>query len=124
MKIFPAIAAACALLGLGVTLLAYQGRVFEDDDEAPALPTDAHEKAEWAFAQIVLNPDWQPLERMLGISCCESFMFMGCFGEIHLYKNIWTRSYLNLGPDWTCFRYTGSGYVAIRREEAINHVFS
>jgi hypothetical protein len=51
MKIFPAIAAACALLGLGVTLLAYQGRVFEDDDEAPALPTDAHEKAEWAFAR-------------------------------------------------------------------------
>ena len=72
----------------------------------------------------VFNPDWQPLERMLGVSCCESFMFMGCFGEIHLYKNIWTRRYLNLGPDGTCFRYTGSGYVAIRREEAINHVFS
>jgi hypothetical protein len=68
--------------------------------------------------------DWQPLERMLGVDCCESFMFMGCVGEIRLYKNIWTRRYLNLGPDGTCFRYTGSGYVAIRREEAINHVFS
>ena len=25
--------------------------------------------------------DWQPLERMLGVNCCESFMFMGCVGR-------------------------------------------
>ena len=68
--------------------------------------------------------DWQPLERMLGVNCCESFMFMGCVGDIRLYKNIWTRRYLNLGPDGTCFRHTGSGYVPVCRHEAINHVFS
>jgi hypothetical protein len=68
--------------------------------------------------------DWQPLEGMLGVDCCESFMFMGCVGEIHLYKNIWTRRYLNLGPDGTCFRRTNSGYVAIQRQQAISHVFS
>ena len=68
--------------------------------------------------------DWQPLEGMLGVDCCESFMFMGCVGEIRLYKNIWTRLYLNLGPDGTCFRHTESGYVPICRQTAINHVFS
>jgi hypothetical protein len=68
--------------------------------------------------------DWQPLERMLGVDCCESFMFMGCVGEIRLYKNIWTRRYLNLGPDGTCFRHTESEYVPICRQSAISHVFS
>src|SRR5579862_650498 len=70
------------------------------------------------------NTDWQPLEQMLGAHCCESFMFMGRVGEIHLYKNIWTRRYLNLGPEGTCFRHTTEGYVPICRQEAINHVFS
>ena len=72
----------------------------------------------------VSKADWQPLERMLGVDCCESFMFMGCVGEIRLYKNIWTRRYLNLGPDGTCFRHTEGGYVPICRQAAINHVFS
>jgi hypothetical protein len=72
----------------------------------------------------VSKADWQPLEGMLGVNCCESFMFMGCVGEICLYKNIWTRRYLNLGPDGTCFRHTENGYVPICRQEAISHVFS
>jgi hypothetical protein len=32
----------------------------------------------------VSNVDWRPLEQVLGVSCCESFMFMGCVGEIRL----------------------------------------
>jgi hypothetical protein len=72
----------------------------------------------------VSNTEWQPLEQMLGPNCCDSFMLMGRVGEIHLYKNIWTRRYLNLGPDGTCFRHTRDGYVPICRQEAINHVFS
>jgi len=72
----------------------------------------------------VSKADWQPLERMLGVNCCESFMFMGCAGEIRLYKNIWTRRYLNLGPEGTCFRHVRDGYVPICRQEAIDHVFS
>jgi hypothetical protein len=51
-------------------------------------------------------------------------MFMGCAGEIRLYKNIWTRRYLNLGPDGTCFRHMVNGYVPTCRQEAISHVFS
>jgi hypothetical protein len=72
----------------------------------------------------VSNTDWQPLEQMLGANCCGSFMLMGRVGEIHSYKNIWTRRYLHLAQDGTCFRQTGGGYVPICRQEAINHVFS
>jgi hypothetical protein len=45
------IAAAFLLSCLSASLLAYQARVFEEDEESPALPADAHNKAEWAFAR-------------------------------------------------------------------------
>jgi len=52
MKFFAAIATAALLSSLSVTVLAYQGRVFEDDEESPPLPADAQDKAEWAFARF------------------------------------------------------------------------
>ena len=36
----------------------------------------------------VSNIDWQPLEGMLGVNCCESFMFMGCVGEFACAKHL------------------------------------
>src|ERR1700674_1334530 len=51
MKILPSIATAVLLSGLSVTLLAFQGRVFEEDEDAPGLAAQAHENAEWGFAQ-------------------------------------------------------------------------
>jgi hypothetical protein len=52
MKILPPIATVVLLLGLSVSLLAYQGRMYEEDGEAAQpLPADAHENAEWAFAR-------------------------------------------------------------------------
>jgi hypothetical protein len=52
MKILPAIASAILVSGLSLSLLAYQGRIFEEDDEeTPALAPDANQKAEWAFAR-------------------------------------------------------------------------
>ena len=51
MKILPSIATAVLLFGLCLSLLAYQGRVFEEDDETPSLAADAHANAEWAFAR-------------------------------------------------------------------------
>jgi uncharacterized protein DUF4159 len=52
MKILPSIATAVLLSGISVSLLAFQGRVFEEDEEAPPLPVGAHENAEWAFARF------------------------------------------------------------------------
>ena len=51
MEILPSIATAVLLSGLSVSLLAFQGRVFEEDDETPSLAADAHANAEWAFAR-------------------------------------------------------------------------
>lgn len=52
MKFLPSIAIAILVSGVSASVLAYQGRGFEDDDEAPPLPSDANQKAEWAFARF------------------------------------------------------------------------
>ncbi len=52
MKILPTITIAVLLSGLSVSLLAYQGRMFERERESPLPPVDAHEKAEWTFARF------------------------------------------------------------------------
>ena len=52
MKFLPSLAIATLVFGVSASVLAYQGRVFEDDDEPPPLPSDASQKAEWAFARF------------------------------------------------------------------------
>jgi hypothetical protein len=70
-----------------------------------------------------MNADWKPLELSLGSSLCPEFMFMGRSEEVHLYKNKYTKRYLNIAPDGTCFRYLGGAYQKIGLEEAMEHVF-
>jgi hypothetical protein len=42
-------------------------------------------------------PNWAPLERAVPVADLENFMYMGCAGEIELYKHWITRRYLNIG---------------------------
>jgi hypothetical protein len=70
-----------------------------------------------------MNSDWRLLEQLLGPERCRDIMFMGCSGELYLYKHINTRRYLNIAPDGSCFQYTTAGYIPIDREEAIKRVF-
>jgi hypothetical protein len=51
MKLLPSLAVAFLFSVLTLSLLAYQGSVFEDDDEGPPLASDAGQSAEWAFAR-------------------------------------------------------------------------
>ena len=51
MKRNPYFSGVLLITALGITLFAYQGRVFDDDDETPPLPADASQKAEWTFAR-------------------------------------------------------------------------
>jgi hypothetical protein len=51
MKILPTLATVVLLSGLSVSVLAFQGRVFEEEEDAPPLVGDAHQNAEWAFAR-------------------------------------------------------------------------
>jgi hypothetical protein len=51
MKFIFSIAIAIFFSTLTLTLLAFQGRGYEDEEEAPPLPSDAHDNAEWTFAR-------------------------------------------------------------------------
>jgi len=70
-----------------------------------------------------MSSEWTPLEQTLGPKLCGSFMYMGRSGQIHLYKHIDTRRYLNLDAQGQCFRYTKNGYELEERAKAIGHVF-
>jgi hypothetical protein len=71
-----------------------------------------------------MSSEWRPLEQILGPALCESFMFIGCANEIHLYKHRDTRRYLNIDRAGNCFRWSRSGYEPIGLDEAIGYVFS
>ena len=50
------------------------------------------------------NPDWKPLEKVIGSGGCEDFMWMWREGEIEFYKQISTRRYLLLDSEGQCYR--------------------
>lgn len=52
MKAIAILGIAVLFMGIGASVLAFQGRVFDEDEEVPPLPPDAREKAEWAFARF------------------------------------------------------------------------
>jgi hypothetical protein len=72
------------------------------------------------------QPNWTPLEtfsqKYLNQINCNDFMHMGKVGEIELYKNIVTRSYINIDTDGCCWSYSGDGYIQITEESAIRRV--
>ncbi len=52
-------------------------------------------------------------------------MYMGCAGEIELYKHRLTRRYLNISQDGRRFyRCCDGRYVEISRSDALDHVRS
>lgn len=50
-----------------------------------------------------MQPNWKPLERVLGRAKCVGFMFMGQVNGINLYKHGISRSYLNLDDSGNCY---------------------
>ncbi|MGA2253045.1 MAG: hypothetical protein ABSG53_00150 [Thermoguttaceae bacterium] len=80
-----------------------------------------------ATAQEKAN--WKPLEdlavRRPQIRPCE-FMFMGLSGEIHLYKHVATRRYINVHPNGDTFGFdpeTGD-YNRVSNLTAVAHVLT
>ena len=75
------------------------------------------------FVVTVGEPNWAPLERAVPVTDLENFMYMGCVGEIELYKHKTTRRYLNIGQDSQRFyRYLNGEYVEISQAVALEHV--
>lgn len=50
-----------------------------------------------------MQPNWEPLEKLLGRARCAGFMFMGRVNGVSLYKHGITRSYLYLDDDGNCY---------------------
>lgn len=71
------------------------------------------------------EPNWAPLERAVPVADLENFMYMGCAGEIELFKHRTTRRNLNIGRDSQRFyRYLNGEYVEISQAAALEHVRS
>jgi len=54
-----------------------------------------------------MEPNWEPLEKMLDKKRCAGFMFMGRVNTINLYKHGMARMYLNLDDSGQCYVSTG-----------------
>ena len=55
------------------------------------------------------NPNWRPLEDLVGPSECRDFMWMWREGGIEFYKHICTRRYLLLDSAGRCYRQCVDG---------------
>ncbi|MCZ6663417.1 MAG: hypothetical protein O6951_10920 [Actinobacteria bacterium] len=82
---------------------------------------------QWADDALGDEPDWKPLSRLLSYSWCGGFMWMNRVEQddatIELYKHGITRHYLNLDRQGRAYAYTGSDYVQIPMNLAIERVF-
>ncbi len=81
---------------------------------------------------------WEPLENLFkdDLDKCGEFMFMGttknftmnrdCRKDIHLYKHINTRRYINIDSKGKFYDYDSvtNSYIKINKDCAINHVFN
>jgi len=56
------------------------------------------------------NPNWQPLEDLVGPSECGEFMWMWRESGIEFYKHIWTRRYLLLDSEGRCYMRGPDGF--------------
>lgn len=98
-------------------------------------PLDEHDRVlalsrlvdRWAEENLGGEPDWGPLEAAFPLKWCGGFMWMQRVEEngvvIELYKHGITRRYLNLDQGGGAYKFTGSGYVPISIEQAIDWVF-
>ncbi len=57
-----------------------------------------------------MQPNWKPLEKVLGRARCAGFMFMERVNGINFYKHGITRTYLNLDDDGNCYVRGERGY--------------
>ncbi len=82
---------------------------------------------DWAEKTLGVEPNWGPLEGALPREWCGGFMWMRRTQQegttIELYKHGITRRYLNLSAGGSAYRYTGSRYVSIDVDEALEEVF-
>ena len=68
------------------------------------------------------NPNWKPLEGLVGLSGCEEFMWMWREGELEFYKHIRTRRYLLLDSTGQCYRRGPNGLESVDAQAELARV--
>jgi uncharacterized protein YcgL (UPF0745 family) len=93
---------------------------------ADKLQDMAQQWAQMLRAAGAHEPDWAPLEKVLPYNHCGAFMFMGYRGEVRMYKNSFTRRYLNADPKGNTYLYVEDtdSYIKVPKNLAIEHAFS
>jgi len=68
------------------------------------------------------NPDWRPLERLIG-ERSEQFMWMWREGQVQVYKHIRTRRYLLVDGEGKCYQRTAAGLEPADLKQQLKRVF-
>lgn len=68
------------------------------------------------------DPNWLPLERLVGSRCAE-FMWMRREGGVEFYKHTRTRRYIRLDGRGVCFREGQGGLEPANLDEELKRVF-
>ena len=55
------------------------------------------------------NPNWKPLEKVIGPDGCGAFMWMWSEAGVEFYKHFRTRRYLLLDLEGRCYRHGPNG---------------
>jgi hypothetical protein len=74
-------------------------------------------------AQGALEPDWEPLHKVLPLQWCDGFGFMGYEGEIRIYKQGFTRACLYVDPAGSTYERHDHSFRKIPAALAIEAVF-
>ena len=74
-------------------------------------------------AHGALEPDWEPLHKVLPLRWCDGFGFMGYEGEIRIYKQGFTRQCLYLDPAGNAYEPQRNSFRRVPVKFAIEQVF-
>jgi hypothetical protein len=74
---------------------------------------------------IGVDPDWDPLHKLLPPEWWDGWMFMQRSGEIRCYKHGITRNYLNIDPRGRCWTHRGKrkGWVQVDPGDAVDDAY-
>jgi hypothetical protein len=85
------------------------------------IATEPSADAENRSGLQVDEPNWRPLEQLLGPPCTQ-FMWMGRKGDVQFYKHILTRRYLRLDSSGRCYREGPQGLELASLEEELRRL--
>lgn len=75
-------------------------------------------------AHGALEPDWDPLHKVVPMKWCDGFGFMGYEGKIRIYKQGFTRRCLYIDPAGNTYMPYGQGFHKIPKKVALSDVFA